>query len=167
VDANAIGWVDWTLLAILVLSIVVGAARGFVFEVLSIAGWFIAWFAARFGAASLAPHLPVGTPGSLANGVAAFAVVFVVVLIVWAIVTRLVRRLLHATPLKPVDRLLGGVFGLLRGALVLLLLALVVGWTPAADAPAWRGSWLAAWLTGALHELAPLLPGRSAPSVPV
>ena len=58
---------DWTLLAILVLSIVVGAARGFVFEILSLAGWFVAWFAARAGAPFIAPQLPVGTPGSLAN----------------------------------------------------------------------------------------------------
>src|SRR5947209_8467746 len=166
-DASAISWVDWTLLAILALSIVVGAARGFVFEIMSLAGWFVAWFAARAGAPFIAPQLPVGTPGSLANGIAGFAFVFVVVLILWAIVTRLVRGLLHATPLKPVDRLLGAAFGLLRGALALLLLALVVGWSPAADMPAWRTSWMAAWLTGALHELAPLLPGRSAPSVPV
>jgi len=166
-DARAIGWVDWTLLAVLLLSIVVGAVRGFVFEVLSLAGWFVAWFAARAAAPMLAPHLPVGATGSVLNGVAAFLVVFLVVIVVWAILTRLVRGLLHATPLRPVDRLLGGVFGFLRGALALLLLALVVGWTPAAETPAWRTSWMAAWLTGALHELAPLLPGRATPSVPV
>ena len=160
-DANAIGWVDWSLLGVLVLSIVVGALRGFVFEVLALAGWFVAWFAAQWGGPQLAPHIPVGPPGSLLNTAAAFATAFLVTLVVWGIAVRLLRSLLHATPLRPVDRLLGAVFGLLRGVVVLLLVAAIVGWTPAARSPAWQASVGAAWLAAALHGLAPLLPGNA------
>ena len=161
-DPNAIGWVDWSLLGVLLLSIVVGTTRGFVFEVLAIAGWFVAWFAAQWGGPELAPHIPIGTPGSLLNTAAAFASAFLVTLIVWGIAVRLVRGLLHATPLRPVDRLLGAVFGLVRGVVVLLLVAAIVGWTPAARSPAWQASVGAAWLTAALHGLAPLLPANGA-----
>ena len=158
-DANAIGWVDWSLLGVLLLSIVVGMFRGFVFEVLAIAGWFVAWFAAQWAGPEIAPHIPVGTPGSMLNTAAAFASAFLVTLIVWGIGVRLVRGLLHATPLRPVDRLLGAAFGLVRGLVVLLLVAAIVGWTPAARSPAWQASVGAAWLAAALHGLAPLLPG--------
>ena len=161
-DPNAIGWVDWSLLGVMVLSVLVGAMRGSVFEVLAVAGWFVAWFAAQWAGPQIAPHIPVGSPGSLLNTAAAFASAFLVTLVVWGILVRLVRGLLHATPLRPVDRLLGGVFGLLRGVVVLLLLAVIVGWTPAARSPAWQASIGAAWLAAALHGLAPLLPSGTA-----
>ena len=64
---TGIGWVDWAMLAVLVLSLVVGAVRGLVFEVLSLAGWIVACFAAQSGSPWLAPHLPIGTPGSPLN----------------------------------------------------------------------------------------------------
>ena len=43
---SALGWVDATLLAVLLLSMLVGLVRGFVFECLSLAGWLVAWFGA-------------------------------------------------------------------------------------------------------------------------
>ena len=48
-------------------------------------------------------------------------------LVVWALASRLLRMLIHATPLQPIDRVLGAGFGLLRGAVLLLALATVVG----------------------------------------
>ena len=59
----ALSLVDWTLLAVLALSVVVGLWRGFVFECLSLAGWVVAWFAAQWGAPHLAVKLPVGSVG--------------------------------------------------------------------------------------------------------
>ena len=43
-----LGWIDWTLLAVLAVSMVIGLMRGFVFEVMSLAGWLVAWFAAQW-----------------------------------------------------------------------------------------------------------------------
>src|SRR5678816_684933 len=99
-----IGWVDACLLAILVVSVLVGLLRGFVFEVLSLAGWVIAWLVAQAATPSLSPLLPVGEGGSLLNHVVAFALAFLVVLIVWSLIARLVRGLVRATPLRAVDR---------------------------------------------------------------
>lgn len=155
---TGIGWVDWGMLAVLLLSLVVGALRGLVFEVLALAGWIVAWFAARYGAPWLAPHLPVGTPGSLLNHAAAFACVFIAALIVWGLLSRMLRTLIHATPLRGVDRLLGAAFGVLRGCAVLLALAVLVSYTPAARSPEWRASIGAGWLDQAWHGIRPLLP---------
>ncbi|CAD5372395.1 Colicin V production protein [Rubrivivax sp. A210] len=151
-------WVDWALLAVLALSIVVGLVRGFVFECLSLAGWLVAWFGAQWVAPQLAPHLPLGAPGSSLNLAAAFALVFIAAMIVWGLLARLVRLLIHATPLSIPDRLLGAVFGLLRGGVLLLAVALVVALTPAAQSTAWRAAQGGRWLTATLLSLEPLLP---------
>jgi membrane protein required for colicin V production len=157
-DLVAIGWVDLALLAVLVISIAVGVVRGFVFEVASLAGWVVAWLAAQWLAADVAPHLPVGTRGSALNLGAAFAIVFVLALLIWGLAARLVRMVVHATPLSPIDRVLGAVFGALRGAVLLLAVALVVGLTPWAKPPAWQQSHAAGVLGAALNVLLPLLP---------
>jgi len=161
-----LGWVDWCMLGVLVLSVVTGALRGLVFEVLAIVGWFVAYFAARWAGPQLAPHLSIGAAGSPLNLVAAVALVFLVTLVVWGILSRLARTLIRATPLSPVDRVLGAAFGLARGGLVLLVLAVLVGYTPAARSPAWRQSIGAAWLGSAVRGLGPLLPSDIAHLLP-
>jgi membrane protein required for colicin V production len=162
-----VGWVDWTLLAVLALSLLVGLVRGFVFEVMSLAGWVVAWFAAQWFAADLAPQLPVGVPGSSLNHAAAFALCFLAAIIVWSLLSRLIRMLLHATPLSLADRALGAGFGLLRGAVLLLAVTTVVALTPAAQSQPWRESRGTTWLNTAMHGLKPLLPAQVAGWLPV
>ena len=156
----ALSWLDWTLLAVLVLSVGVGLVRGFVFECLSLAGWVAAWFAAQWGAPVLAPHLPrmpLGSAGSALHQGLSFALIFIAALIVWSLLARLIRMLIHATPLSLPDRLLGAVFGVLRGAVLLLVVATVVAFTPASQSHSWRASHGAHWLRTALASLKPLL----------
>jgi membrane protein required for colicin V production len=157
-EFTQLGWIDLGLLAVLLASVVVGVVRGFIFELMSLAGWVVAWFAAQWAAPQLAPVLPVGAPGSALNLGAAFALCFLGALIVWGLLARLVRLLLHATPLSLVDRGLGAGFGLLRGGVLLLALATVLSLTPAAQSQAWRHSHGARWLGLSLKALKPLLP---------
>lgn len=161
-DFAQISWVDAVLLAVLAISVIVGVIRGFVFELLSLAGWLAAWFAAQWFAPVAARHVPIGVPGSALNLGAAFALVFVVALIVWAIAARLIRLLLHATPLSVPDRGLGAIFGALRGVVLLLAAAAVIGLTPAAKAAAWQQSRGAGALSTLLDGLMPLLPPQVA-----
>ena len=153
----AIGWVDLAMLGVIALSAIVGAVRGLTFEVLSLLGWVAAWFGGVWLGPVLAPYLPVGTPGSPLNGIAAFASAFLIVLVLWGLGARAVSALVGKTLLRPVDRLLGAVFGLARGVLVLLALAAIVAYTPATASPAWRESHGAAWLNSILRELLPSL----------
>lgn len=159
-------WVDWALLAVLAVSVVIGLVRGFVFECLSLVGWVVAWFGAQWAAPWLSLHLPVGAPGSALNLGAAFAVAFIVALVVWGLLAKLVRMLIHATPLSVPDRLLGAGFGALRGAVLLLAVATVVGLTPAAQSKAWREARGARWLQQSLAALKPLLPEAAARHLP-
>lgn len=150
-----IGWVDIGMLAFLVLSIGVGLLRGVVFELLSLAGWVVAYFAARGLTPIAQSHLPIGQPDSALNFGATFALVFLATLIVWGLAARLVRALIRATPISPIDRVLGAGFGLLRGVAVLLVVAFAVGLSPLAKAAPWQQSRGVVWLNAMLQELQP------------
>jgi membrane protein required for colicin V production len=68
-----------------------------------------------------------------------------------------VSALVARTVLRPVDRLLGAVFGLLRGLVVLLAVAIFMAFTPLGATEAWRTSVGAVWLNAVLRELMPLV----------
>ena len=153
-----LAWVDGLLLAVLVISVAVGLWRGLVFELMSLVGWVAAYVAAQAFSPQLAAWVPIGTPGSALHQGAAFAATFVLALIGWSLLARLMRMVIHATPLTVIDRLLGAGFGLLRGAVLLLALATVVAFTPAARSAAWQDSRGAVWLGAALHSIQPWLP---------
>ncbi len=159
-------WVDAALLAVLALSVVVGLFRGLVFELMSLAGWIVAYFAAVWYAPVAAPHIPVGSPGSAINHSAAVLACFLGALLAWSLLARLVRLLISATPLTVPDRMLGGAFGLVRGAVVLLAAATVVTLTPAAQSPAWKESVGAQWLAVTVQGIKPLLPAELAQWLP-
>jgi len=162
----ALGWVDWTLLAVLALSVVVGLWRGLVFELMSLVGWVVADVAAQLFSPQVAAQLPVGLPGSALNQGAGFALSLIGVLIAWTLLARLVRLLVHATPLTVVDRTLGAAFGLVRGSVLLLALATLVAFTPAARSQPWQDSQGAIWLRVALQGIKPVLPAEVARHLP-
>ena len=161
-----LGWVDLTMLGVLLLSLGLGVWRGFVLEALALIGWVVAYFAAQWLAPQWAPHLPLGEPGSGLNYAAAFAVAFMAVLIGWGLASRVLRLLVNATPLRGADRVLGAAFGLLRGVLLLMVLATVVAQTPAAGSEPWSRSQGVQWLALAMQGLKPLLPPDVAQFLP-
>ena len=134
-DWNAI---DLAMLLMLGVSLVVGGVRGLLYEVLSLAGWLVAYIAARWLGPAMAPLLPVGAPGSAVNLGAAMVACFIGALLIWALVTWLLQKLVHASPLKPVDRALGAVFGLTRGMVIGLAVVWLVGMTPLSKAALWQ-----------------------------
>ena len=153
-----LGWVDWTLLSLLLASVLVGLWRGLVFELMSLAGWVVAYVAAQVWSPDVALWLPIGARGTALNQAAGFAATFLGVLIAWSLAARLLRLVIRATPLTLIDRSLGAVFGLMRGGVLLLALTTVVAFTPAARAQAWQASQGAALLRQALQGLKPVLP---------
>jgi membrane protein required for colicin V production len=162
-----LGWVDLTLLALLGLSVLIGMARGLVFELMSLIGWVVAYVAAQVWSPRLLAYMPIGAAGSSLQQGAAFVVSFIGVLIAWSLLARLVRLGLHATPLTLIDRMLGAGFGFLRGGVLLLVLATAVAFTPAVRSQPWQDSHAAAWLGQALQGIKPVLPDEVARHLPV
>ena len=155
---HELGWVDLTLLAILAVSVLMGLWRGFVFEIVSLVGWLVAYVAANLFGPQFAQSLPVGDLASPVRLWGGYAVVFVLVLIACGLLARLLRALVAATPLSVVDRLLGALFGVARGVLILVIVATLVTLSPFAHSSSWRESRGALWLGQALEGLKPLLP---------
>ncbi|MDQ6683544.1 MAG: CvpA family protein [Pseudomonadota bacterium] len=154
------------MLALLAVSAVVGLLRGLSFELLSLAGWFVAWFASLWLGPPLAPLLPFGGGSSLLSRGVAYAAVFLLALVVCSLIARAVAAFIAATPLRPIDRLLGAGFGLLRGLVILLAVATVVTFTPLGRSEAWHGSLGATWLNAALRNvIGSFFPGRAPPAV--
>src|SRR5688500_10774065 len=113
-------WLDYVVLAIVSVSIAWGLWHGLVREVISLAGWIIAFLAANLLAGPLGERLPEALGGAEARVLVAFVLVFVLALVSTTLVGVLLSRLLKAAGLGGLDRTLGGVFGLARGALVVL-----------------------------------------------
>jgi membrane protein required for colicin V production len=123
--------VDGGVAVVIVVSAILAYARGFVREVLAIAGWVAAailayMFAPR--AEPLVAEIPVVSDfleNCAASTIAAFAAVFAVVLIVVALFTPVFSSVVQRSALNGIDQGLGFLFGALRGML-LVVIALVV-----------------------------------------
>ena len=142
----------------LLVSLLLGAWRGLVYEVLSLLGWVASFFAAQWFAPQVAGWLPLQSTSETLRYLLAFALVFIAVLVVSALLTALLRKMVNAAGLRPVDRTLGAAFGALRGMLLLLAAAVVVNMTALKSSPAWQESAGAGLLTATLGGLKPLLP---------
>lgn len=154
----SLGWIDLIMLAVVLLSTVLGLMRGMVLEVLSLLGWVVAYVCARLFAAEVAPYVPFAAPGTPARLAAAVVATFVLALLVWKVLTWFVHKIVRASVLSGGDRAMGAVFGLLRGLLILLVGATLIGLTPLATSPAWKSSVGAAWLNRAVGTLMPWVP---------
>lgn len=150
--------VDGLLLFVLLLSAIVGVWRGLVYEVLSVMAWVAAFVLAQRYAGHAAGWLPMGGASTGLRTAAGFAVVFVASAFAGGFLAWLVKKMVAAVGLRPIDRVLGGAFGLLRGAVVLLAVAVVVGMTPLQSQAGWQSSAVAQVLVSSLHTLKPLLP---------
>jgi membrane protein required for colicin V production len=150
--------VDWMLLAVLGLSFLLGLWRGIVQEVLSLAGWVAAFYVSQMYAPMAAAWLPMEGSSQMLRYAAGFVVVFIAVLVATVLVSFVVKKLVSAVGLGPLDRLLGSLFGLMRGVVILLAVTVLVGMTPMRETEGWREAQGAQWLQQFLHVLKPVLP---------
>jgi membrane protein required for colicin V production len=153
-----LGWIDLVMLAVAGLSTLLGLMRGMVLEVLSLLGWLVAYGCARLFGAEMSAYVPFAAPGSAARLMAGVVAAFVLALLIWKVLTWFVHKIVRASALSAGDRLLGAVFGLLRGGMILLVAATFVSLTPLARSPSWTSSIGAAWLNRGVGVLMPLVP---------
>ena len=133
-------WLDYAVLGVMGVSVVWGAWRGLVREVVAVIGWILAFFLANFLSPSLANALPEPMRSPELRFIAAFVALFVATLAVTTIAGLLIAKLVKAAGLSGLDRMLGSAFGAARGALIVLLFALFAGLTALPQRPLWRDS---------------------------
>lgn len=155
---SALAAMDWFFLGVLVISMLVGAWRGLVYEVISVVSWIAAFVLAQWFAPSVAHWLPISSTNEAVRYGLGFLLVFVGTIFAGSLIAFIVKKLLAAVGLSPADRLLGAAFGLVRGVVLLLALTVLVGMTPLKAAPWWQESEGAKLAGVALHGLKPALP---------
>lgn len=152
-------WADYAVLGVIAVSVVIGLWRGLVSEVMALVIWIAAfWVAWAFGASVSAQFRgQIETPSL--RVLAGYGLCFLVVLLLGALVRFVISRLVESTGLTGTDRLLGMLFGLMRGVLVVILIVFVLGFTPFSRDRWWRQSVLigqaqvgAGWLVQRLPE---------------
>jgi membrane protein required for colicin V production len=149
---------DWIFAAVLLVSVLLGLWRGLVYEVLSLLSWLVALVAARYFAVDVAMWLPMQGSSDTLRYVVGFVLVFIAVVLVGSLIAVVFKKLMTTVGLRPVDRVLGALFGALRGGLLLLLATAVVSATPLKSSAAWQESVAVAWAVSALKTIKPVLP---------
>lgn len=151
--------IDYIILGILLVSTGISFMRGFLREVLSL----LAWMAAVWISVSFTPQLSYLLQGQVESDsirmLISFVSLFVATLIVASLANFLVSQLVKKTGFSGTDRMIGVVFGLARGGLIVAVIVLVVGFTTMPQEIWWRNSLLlehfqplAVWLKGNFPE---------------
>src|SRR5699024_8046536 len=120
-------WIDYFILAVIVLSILLSLIRGFVREAVSLGTWLAAFGLALTFAGPLSRWFTAIDSDAL-RIILAFALLFVAVLIVGAVLNHVISALVDKTGLSGTDRLIGAVFGFGRGLVLVAALVLVANW---------------------------------------
>jgi membrane protein required for colicin V production len=157
--------VDWAIVVVFGLSVLLGILRGVVREMFALAGWIIGILLALQFAAPIGAWLPIELPLGARTALAGLAIV-VGTLLAAALLAAVLRSVLSAAKLSLEDRILGGLFGVLRGAIVVGLAVLLALTGGASRQPWWQASLLLPWVQASVRFASPLLPESLARYVP-
>ncbi|WP_422134179.1 CvpA family protein [Endozoicomonas sp. ALD040] len=133
-------WIDWVIVAIVAVSSLISLKRGFFKEVLSLLTWVVAIFVAWTFNGSVASLLTQYVETPSVRVISASILLFVATLLVGGLVNRLFAELVEATGLTGTDRVLGMVFGGLRGCLLVVLVVGLMTFAPLENDEAWQDS---------------------------
>lgn len=132
---------DYALLVVLFLSGTYGFSRGFVKEILSIVAYILSLWASLHWGGEVAQWLEEWVMHPYLRLTLAYAFVFILSLFVAGLVIRFLRSILAFAGLGGFDRMMGFVFGVVRGIFLILLLVWVAGHTPLPQEPWWQQSY--------------------------
>jgi membrane protein required for colicin V production len=137
---------DWLILLIMICSVLIAAAQGFFFEVISLAGAVFGYLLAAWGYGRIAPWFLAYVKQQAIADLAGFLTIFVSVVLLAGTIARITRWFVREVGLRWADRALGAAFGFIRGIVVVTvgLLALTAF---APDSTELRGSQLAGYFS--------------------
>ncbi|TCS60139.1 CvpA family protein [Varunaivibrio sulfuroxidans] len=127
--------VDIAVVGVILLSALLAYARGAVHEVLSIGAWIGAVVATIYGAPFVKPYARSLIPAQIFADLVAGAAIFILTLVVLSLITRILSSRVKGSALGALDRALGFLFGILRGALLVVLAYIALNWALPRETP--------------------------------
>ncbi len=142
---------DYTVIAIVVMSMLLGMWRGIIYEVLALLGWLSAFLIARWLAADVAAMLPALITVADIRTAIAYVILFITTLFLSSSIAWFISKAITKLGnLGWTVWVLGALFGIARGTMLVLVLVLIAGLTSWPKDPIWRE----ATLSKPLQELA-------------
>ena len=131
--------IDILVILVLFASLIFGFFRGFVKELMSLMAWISAFFVAYYFSSSVAIVLPFDAEVSI-KYVTSFVLIFIFVLIISSILIKFISAFVHKIGLGASNIILGGLFGILRGVIIVYFLVFVIEKTSFAEDADWQQS---------------------------
>ena len=135
-------WLDYLLIALIVFSCVAGVLRGLLREVIALVTWVAAVWIAWHYAYVLEPHLGGALANDSVRGWAARTIIFLAVVLIGTCIGAIVRRVVRLSIFSGTDRFFGGIFGILRGLVMIGLFVMLCHALRLNGEAWWRGSML-------------------------
>lgn len=153
-------WVDWCIVAVFLISILVGLLRGFAREILNVLTWVLAfglaWLLGEFVAGLLTNHIS----NPQIRAVSAYAALFVAGLLIGALLTHLLTEWIRGSFLDGIDRTLGGAIGFVRALLFTCFFLAIAGTMGAKQDRWWTQSVFIPHIEWLAEDLKLIIPER-------
>jgi membrane protein required for colicin V production len=117
---------DWGIIFLLVISVLVAAAQGFFYELFALAGAVVGYLVAAWEYPRLAAWYMRYMNSGWAAGIAGFLTVFLAFVMLGGVAGRIARWAVHGVGLRWFDRVLGGLFGAIRGVAVCTVIVMAL-----------------------------------------
>lgn len=151
---------DWIIIAIFVISIIVGIMRGFMREALSIMSWVIAgWLGVTFCSEAgdyIAQYISL--PAEYFRIAAGFGAIFIITLFIFSLLSYVITKLFVQGPIKGTDRALGVIFGVVRGAAIIAVVIVLSRGLGMSSSDWWQKSQLVGHIEPVADYIEAILP---------
>jgi membrane protein required for colicin V production len=151
-------WFDYTVIAIVGISVVLSLIHGLVREIFSLVSWVAAFVVAQIYVTDVAQLLPPTLSNPSLRLLIGFIAVFITTLLIMTLVAIALSKLIRTAGLGFADRALGALFGLMRGMAIVMIGILVAGLTSLPHQPAWRHAMFSPQLVAVANMLKVWLP---------
>lgn len=135
-------WVDYAISILVAISAFIGLLRGFIKEAFALAAWVLAIWVGMQYSRDFAVLLQDTISYPSARIATAFGLLFFMTLILGGLISFILNQLIEKTGLTGTDRLLGMLFGVVRGSVLVALMVMLAGITPLPEDPWWKQSLL-------------------------
>ena len=149
---------DGAIIGVVLLSMLFAFVRGVTRELIALLAWVIGFFAAVAFSPLVGAWLPDFGASPVVRYLVAFVLILIAALVLGALVAWPLSNVIRKAGLGFVDRFLGAVFGVARGAVLVMAFVLIAGLTTLPRQDWWQNAALAKPLAVAALSLAPWLP---------